>query len=358
MSREIKNTTVMDRTANGSNFQVILFDEMAQDHYPGFIPTSLLSDLPVWGNFRVRDVISISDPGKLPYSTFTCTEHSVFDSLKGILGRSGCGKYLILWRTGNVALFNWHSLLRNLNGMQGIVKVRVGKVPTELYVMQRKNFLKVLSEVEKEHPWQKGSFISWLFDTFFFNNFERIVELAGYSFLMRNVFEYYTENLKLLSYLNDTGFLNIYRRLETPFDSRTTVTDSGVIKNSLLGAGAHIEGLVEGSIIFHDVIIGRNARIRNSVILPSNTIEQDVVIENSLVLEGKERVIEHGSKIGGFSEIRNRDYPSTLKRGLTLIGEKISIPAASIIGSACLVYGEKEDLSSRLMVEDGSTYKG
>ena len=87
-------------------------------------------------------------------------------------------------------------------------------------------------------------------------------------------------------------------------------------------------------------------------------IDNGVIIENTLVLEGKDRVIERNTRIGGFVDVRNRDYPELLKNGLSIVGQSANIPRESRIGAACLFSsaGEKK-LPSPLEMEDASTFR-
>jgi glucose-1-phosphate adenylyltransferase len=122
-----------------------------------------------------------------------------------------------------------------------------------------------------------------------------------------------------------------------------------------------IHGSVEGSVLFGGVTVGRGTTIRNSVILPFNRIGEDVRIENSLVLEGKDRNIESGSRIGDGNGGKNADHPLVIKGGLTVVGESVNIPPRSRIGSGCLVYGrlehgKPEQVRTPLDVRDGETF--
>ena len=58
--------------------------------------------------------------------------------------------------------------------------------------------------------------------------------------------------------------------------------------------------------------VGRNTVVKNSVVLPSNVIEDGVEVENSLVLGGDSRVIEKNSKIGRNDSFENAQDPSQM----------------------------------------------
>ncbi len=247
-------------------------------------------------------------------------------------------------------------MLRIKSSRAGIIKIHIGKVPSELYIMRRDTCKRLLNKLDKKLSQENEKFLKHLFDDFLFHNFERIIESSGYSFFIRDAFEYYRENLNLRSYLQDPDFFNLYGMLKPPHTSKTIITSSGSVKNSVLGFGAKISGIVENSIIFRDVVIKKNAQIYNSVILPSNIIEEDVVIRNTLILDGKDRTVERNTVIGDNTGGNNSDYPSILKKGLTIIGQSLTIPNSSRIGAGCLVFGKADKLLEPLEVETGMTF--
>jgi glucose-1-phosphate adenylyltransferase len=61
---------------------------------------------------------------------------------------------------------------------------------------------------------------------------------------------------------------------------------SADIKNSLIAPGCKVKGTVEHSILSTNVTIEKNAKIRDSVILPDAIIEEGVELEKTIVDEG------------------------------------------------------------------------
>jgi carbonic anhydrase/acetyltransferase-like protein (isoleucine patch superfamily) len=339
-----------------SKSSLILFNEKIWEQFPGFHPETSLRELPIWGNFTLRNIVDLSNIEDIPCTTLTV--HSKADlSAFGRILSAATEDYLILGRAGNIIVADWNTLLRIRGSRAGIIKIQIGKVPSELYIMRRDTCNKLLKKLDKKLSQENERFLTHLFDDFLFHNFERIIESSGYSFLIRDAFEYYRENLNLISYLQDPGFFNLYGMLKPPHTSKIIITESGSVKNSVLGFGAKISGIVENSIIFRDVVIKKNARIHNSVILPSNIIEEDVIIQNALILGGKDRTVERNSVIGDNSGENNSDYPSILKNGLTIIGQSLTIPNNSRIGAGCLVFGKAEKPLRPLEVEAGMTFK-
>jgi glucose-1-phosphate adenylyltransferase len=135
------------------------------------------------------------------------------------------------------------------------------------------------------------------------------------------------------------------------------VSESGTMRNSILGAGSRVSGMVEDSVLFHHVQVARNAVIRDSVVLPYTVIEEDALIEHALLIGGKDCIVERNARVGGLEQVSNTDFPNILKGGFSVIGRDVTIPRDSRIGSGCVVYGRAERRShSPLYVEDGTCH--
>lgn len=91
--------------------------------------------------------------------------------------------------------------------------------------------------------------------------------------------------------LKEDNQLNLYDRnwkiyTVNPISPPHFVSDTSVVKNSLLNEGCMIYGELENSIIFPDVHIGKQVKIKDSIIMAGARIENDVVIEKSIVESG------------------------------------------------------------------------
>ena len=341
-----------------SKYHSILFEESLPKDFPGFLETHRVQDLPVWGNFKVRNLLELSNTSSIPNTPFSIERVSDLEPLNDFLARSVTADSVIVGRTGSIAVLDWKVFYHIRKATVGIAKVHLGKAPSELYIIQRKKLREVLAHVGERLEQGTKSFCTLLFDDYLFHHFDRIIDLEGYSFLMRNSSEYFRQNLGLPSHLQDDRFLSLFARLKSPHSSKTTVSETGTVRNSFLGCGSRVKGEVENSIIFHDVHIAKNVHVRGSVILPFNTIEEGAVIENTLLLEGKDRLIERNVRIGGFRDVTNGDFPGLMQKGLSIIGHGITLPRNSQIGAGCLVYGRGEKkMTPPLVVEDGTSYR-
>ena len=339
------------------NCHIILFDEIVRGYFLGYTRDVIISELPVWGNFRVTDIQEVSNMHTLPYTTLSLENHEDVRQFIHLLTSHRIGENIIVGRTGNITLLDWPSLTDGLKSPKGIVKIQVGKAPSELYYMKKRDLICILRDSIQREKQADSSLLHHLFDTTLFYNFERIVDSAGFSFLIRNSYEYYKENLKIIDYLIDTSFIELYRMLKVSSFPNTIVSEDAVVKNSILGNGTKVDGLVEDSIIFNGVYIEKNTVVKNSVILPLNNIKENVMIENALILGGDNRVIERDSIIGSNSMVPNEDFPGILKKGLTIVGEGVTIPSHSRVGAGCLVHGKWDGIPSPVIAEDGKTVR-
>lgn len=341
-----------------SKYYCILFEESLSRSFPGFQTTSHIYDFPIWGNYTIRKVLELSNVSSIPHSLFSVEERSDIEMLSEFLSRGTGADIFVVGRTGNVTVVDWEDFFRLRKAASGIGKVHLGKDPSELYILPRRRLRGIIADVGERAEGSNKSFCTLLFDEYLFHHFDRVINLEGYSFLMRTCYEYWRENLNLPSALQNDRFLGLYTQLQSPYTEKSSVSESGTMINSFVGCGSRVKGVVEDSIIFHDVHIGKNAHVRGSVILPFNSIEDGAVIENALLLEGRDRVIERNARVGGFNDVRNGEYPSLLQKGFSIIGHGVTLPRNSHIGAGCLVYGRGEKkLPSPFVMEDGTSYR-
>jgi hypothetical protein len=330
--------------------------DVKEKEAPRMIRKALVSDLPLWGNFKVRDLLDRFYPKGSDAVIFPVRERGAFKRLVKFLEKGEGKQLLIVGRTANITLVDWRKLISSVRGTRTLAKLQVGKVPSDLYVIKKGELLDVVSRWDGEEELDCRDFMSWFFDGFLFHSFEKILDLRGFSILLRNSYEYYRENILIADSLGVKQYDDLYRRINPGTLANTIVTESGEVVSSVLGGGVKVEGVVKNSVIFGSVTVKRSAVVQSSVILPSNEIEEGVTLRNALVLEGNRRVIGSGSEIGGGQEVENRLYPDILKHGLTVIGERIQIPADSSIGSGCLVTGSGVEPSGPIDLYDGEVF--
>lgn len=86
------------------------------------------------------------------------------------------------------------------------------------------------------------------------------------------------------------------------------------VRNSMINKGTKIQGEVENSVIFYGVEIGRNAVIKDSVIMPNVKIEDGVYINKAII--GQNSLIKDNARIG---------IGDAINYNVTVIGESETI---------------------------------
>lgn len=108
-----------------------------------------------------------------------------------------------------------------------------------------------------------------------------------------------------------------------------TVGNSAKISDSLIYNGCAIEGVVERSILFPGVRIGRGAVVKDSILFFDNVVGENVCI--SKTISDVNVTYHNGCKVGGGGG--GGDLP-------TVIGWRNEIPPAINIGPNCTIYPE------------------
>ncbi len=115
---------------------------------------------------------------------------------------------------------------------------------------------------------------------------------------------YYACNMDLLDQeknkeLFDVPGFPIYTKVRN--SAPTKYTENAVVKNSYIADGCVIEGVVENSIIFRGVKVGRGAVIRNSILLQDTYVGNNVTL--NCVISDKNTVVNEGRVLSGHQTL-------------------------------------------------------
>ncbi|MFK5883803.1 MAG: glycogen/starch synthase [Candidatus Izemoplasma sp.] len=125
----------------------------------------------------------------------------------------------------------------------------------------------------------------------------------GYTRTITDPFNYLKSNLDILNM--ETGF-NIFRQ-DRPIVSKEKVSppakylNHASVKNSMVSAGAIIDGTILNSIIGRDVIVRKGAVVKNSYIMNNSVISENAEV-NYCILD-KRTLVKASSKITGTQKI-------------------------------------------------------
>jgi acetyltransferase-like isoleucine patch superfamily enzyme len=122
------------------------------------------------------------------------------------------------------------------------------------------------------------------------------------------------------------------------------ITETGHVRNSYVASSTIVEGMVEHSILFSHVRVGKDARIINSIVMENNFIGNGALIQNAILCGGNEMLPRITPNIGedvriGEDDVRgaNARFPDYLFGGISLIGRNVEIPKGVRISRNCYI---------------------
>jgi glucose-1-phosphate adenylyltransferase len=130
-------------------------------------------------------------------------------------------------------------------------------------------------------------------------------------------------------------FWNIFTESQNQPPSYTALGSD--IRSSLISEGCEIFGSVYNSILSTGVIVEEGAVIRNSIIMQDCIIRRNSLVEKSILDEGT--TVGEGARIGVGENIPNKQKPNVYCSGITVIGERSTIPDKVTIGKNCVISG-------------------
>ncbi|MBR2990914.1 MAG: glucose-1-phosphate adenylyltransferase subunit GlgD [Solobacterium sp.] len=182
------------------------------------------------------------------------------------------------------------------------------KISMEAYLMRKDLFISLVKEAAETSSlyWFKDILADKVDDLFI-----QGVPVSGYVACLNSLPEYYRTNMELLDPVNVRKLFNKDRPIytQTRDSSPTNYLGEGTAVNSVLANGSVIEGTVINSQIGRNVKIGKGAVVRNSIILTSAEIGQNVMIDHAVV--DKYAVVKTVKELHGTEEapvyVKRRD---------------------------------------------------
>ncbi len=171
---------------------------------------------------------------------------------------------------------------------------------------------------------------------------------------------YWEANMELIDLVPEFNLYEAFWKIYTKNEMQPPgyTSPNAYIERCIIGEGTEIYGQVYNSVIGSNVCIGENTVIRDSIIMSDATICDGCEINKCIISE--ESHIGNGVKMGIGDNIISKDYPNLYNTGITVIGEKATIPDNITIGKNCALYGtllpeyfdEGELLSGDSLIEE------
>jgi hypothetical protein len=226
-----------------------------------------------------------------------------------------------------------------------ILKLSLDEAAVDVYVAQKTSLVKLLSgyldrgrcseEVGDE-----------LFGRVLHQGFDTIKNCTGTLLFQNNLMQLYRQNLWIVDRVGTSELAVRLDHLGEPRGAgkEVRIDGNGMVRNSYLGAGSVVDGLVESSVIFPDVVIGKDAVVYNSVVMNGNRIAPRAQLYKSLLLPYTAEVpkntynIGEGCSIGQkHSAATNFDHSNQIRDGLTVLGVNVEVPRGLTISAGCLL---------------------
>jgi tetrahydrodipicolinate N-succinyltransferase len=350
-----------------STCSVYLVESGFPEHLPGFIPEVLGASFPFWGHYCLMDfavaafealdapeLTLIAEPRYRSLAAFVSSRSRGDRERLSFVDRGIEGLLEILEQDPSpTVLFSPLTLacvpdgkaLQRVveNVKNSIVRISIQNVETDIYATGRQALLRGWESYRKGHS-VSPRLGTALFSEFLHASFSAIKNVPGKILFQNNLTQLYKENLWLV---RRNGAADLLERLHASrkssvTDKRALIDRGGHVKNSLISAGARVEGYVEDSFVFPDAVVHRGASVVSSVVMNGNRIGGKAQLYKTLVLPyggdlGTSNIGE-GASIGmREAGARNFDFPKQICEGVTVIGINAEVPRGLKIGSGCLI---------------------
>ncbi len=180
-------------------------------------------------------------------------------------------------------------------------------VSLETYVFSAKVFEKLLKEA------QRVSAFFNLRDMIAYSIGSKSINLYDYKGFAENINSYeayYKVSMKFLSLENSTKVFKSNWPIFTNTNDTppTKYLDNAKVKDSFIANGVYVDGTVDHSILGRNVKVGKDAVVKNCIVLTDAVIEEGAHLENVIV--DKEAVIQNVKAVIG-----DPDLPTHIKEG-------------------------------------------
>lgn len=279
--------------------------------------------------------------------------------------------YYIIYNGDNPSLIDFSKIVKkyirnNTNALLLKIKLSDGHRATMAHtvlITSQKNLLRVLNDAIDESRYSPNIFEMII--NVMINKGIMLDEFEAHYWPIKSVLDYYLFNMKVMK---DEGVSSLIHNESQMMgyikgENSALIERGARVVNSFLSDSCIIYGTVVNSILFPGVEIGERSVIEDSIILPFNKIGSGTRIVKTVLDERtKLNFDDEFPNIGNRCDIgtnddfiKNRDFPKSLYRSITLIGKNCQILNDSNIGGACYVVsgGGRDYFSKSKYLDDG-----
>ena len=165
-------------------------------------------------------------------------------------------------------------------------------------------------------------------------------EFNGYWKDVGTLESYWQANMELIDIVPEFNLYEEYWKIYTKSEALPPqfLSADSVIERSIVGEGSEIYGKVYNSVIGRNVVIGKDAVIRDSIIMNDAVVGDGSECNKAIIAEGAK--IGNGTVIGVGEEAPNETDPHIYNAGLVTIGEKTVVPDGVRVGKNSVILGE------------------
>ena len=183
---------------------------------------------------------------------------------------------------------------------------------------------------------------------------------SGYWKDVGTIQAFWESNMDLTKRVPEFNLYDPSWRIYTPNPVKPAhyISSCGSVKTSVIAEGCMIYGKVRNSVLFPGVYVSKDALIENSIIMSNSRIGESCSIEYCII--GENAHVGNNVIIGTGENIPNEYKPAVYNSGITVIGERASIPANSAIGRNVMIdmNTAPEDFCTLQIASGKSVFKG
>ncbi|MCB0077232.1 MAG: glucose-1-phosphate adenylyltransferase [Anaerolineales bacterium] len=113
--------------------------------------------------------------------------------------------------------------------------------------------------------------------------------------------------------------------------------DRAKADGNLMSDGCRIDGEVIRSVLSPGVVVEADAVVQDSVIFGDTVIRKGAKVDRTII--DQEVIVGENARVGaGDDNTPNHEAPSRLNTGLTVIGQRVEIPAETVIGRNVVIH--------------------